>query len=117
MENDQLYSILLEKEVRMKALTLSPVDLEKVIYRHKVEDCLLMKTNVEWPSFPRRTSTSRSRGMDRPSRHIPDVRLDFAFNVEKTGLRYCRKDLSELPAFISELRRSFTRVNRDVDEI
>lgn len=91
---------LLEKNIAMKAMTLSLVDLERSMTRPELENCLLVMTNEELLSYLSQRTTSSSRITDNFMKNISFLYLIFAFNVERNILKNCARDVSKLVPFI-----------------
>lgn len=83
MEKEDLQKPLLEKDVAMKAMTWSVVDLVRAVTGMETKKSLSRKTTKKLLSWLSRT-TSGGRIVDKLLKHIPLVFSEFAFIVEKT---------------------------------
>lgn len=86
-------------------MTLSSLDLEKILSRVKTEKSRLMKKTKELLSCLSQTTTSSGQITDRLLKDISTAYLRSAFNDERAVLKHCNREVSVLLPFILELRR------------
>lgn len=116
MGKEKYKKILLEKEVAMKTLTLSLVDLEMTVNSLEVEKSLLMNTNKELVSYSSETATSNIRVTEEFLKYITSLYLGFAINVKKAILRYCSREVSEIILCILKQRRKWKLRSEEIEE-
>lgn len=93
MERKDLEKKFLEKEAALKAWTRSLVDLKGGMICPEKEKSLMMKT-IEEPFFLFvAATTSNGQASDKTHNSNLSTYLLSTFNVERTALMYCMKDV------------------------
>lgn len=116
MLKEKIEKTNLQMQVAMKARTQSTVDLETTVNRQDKERKLLMGTKEEISSCSSQTSTTDGQITERLLKYISYVYLRFAFNFDKSIMKYCSRDVVEPVSTFSELRRIWNRKREKVQK-
>lgn len=116
MEKNNLESMMLEKEVAAISTTRYVMDLKRSLNRLEAKKCLLIKSSKEKISCLLQTNTSGGISTKTLLNHIAFVYLAFAFSSEKSFLRYCRREVSEIIPSTLELRKDWKRSSESVEK-
>lgn len=103
MENEEIEKKLLKRRVAMNEMMWSIMDLERNLNRLETEKCSLMKRNEEAFYCSSQMNTSGDQIADKLLKHTTPAYLGTSFDVQKSILRYCCREVFELITFIREL--------------
>lgn len=113
---EKLDKTLQKKELAIKPITQSLVDLERSAICLQTEISLLITTIAELHSWSSKTTASGGGITNNLRKYITPEYFTLESNEKNAILTKCSKEVSELAQFISELERSWNRRSKYLAE-